>query len=67
MQWGKIKGQPAHRRMAIINFQLDRAAQADKGLTGLRALREKLQAASGKRRKGSEGLFLTEGDKGMCK
>lgn len=65
--WGKMKGQPAHRQMAIINFQLNRAARADKGLTGLRPLREKLQAASGKRRKGSGGQFLTEGDKGMCK
>lgn len=30
MLWHKIKGQSAHRQMAIINFQLDRAAQADK-------------------------------------
>lgn len=30
MLWHKIKGQLARRQMAIINFRLDRAAQADK-------------------------------------
>lgn len=29
MLWHNIKGQLAHRQMAIINFWLDRAAQAD--------------------------------------
>jgi len=30
MLWHNIKGQPAPRQMAIINFCLDSAAEADK-------------------------------------
>lgn len=37
----KIKGQPAHRQMAITNFQLDRAAQADKVSDGVMSTERK--------------------------